>query len=178
MLALAAGAPPSEARDSLKPKIPPFVGEIIGLRDGPNPIDLTNHGPPGLVVVANHPSYGPYDYSLILVMASVKNINGGEYWQLVPVDRFAFPWRKRPGRFDVVRDSMFVEAPHDGDYDQAVVMAREPRGSEFVVTVYVASRSGRGEYYAPTVVDLVKFELAKSEASPADRTVGLEPRTD
>src|SRR5207249_4348692 len=117
------------AAAELPTTIPLFSGEVIPLHEGANTFDLTNQGPHGLVVVATYPEYFPNDHSLILVMASEKMADGvSETWGIVPVDDFKFPWR-RSRSYEFEREGMFLEYPHDGDYHQAVVFAREPEGN-------------------------------------------------
>jgi hypothetical protein len=96
-------------------------------------------------------------------MASEKMADGvSETWGIVPVDDFKFPWR-RSRSYEFEREGMFLEYPHDGEYHQAVVFAREPDGNGFTLSVYVASRAFPSEHFLPTAVDMVKLKFAKSE---------------
>ena len=83
-------------------------------------------------------------------------------WGIVPVADFKFPWR-RSRSYEFERENMFVEYPHDGEYHQAVVFAREPEGNGYSLSVYVASRALVGEHFAPSPVDVVKVQLTRTE---------------
>jgi len=151
------------AASELPTTMPHFTGEVITLHEGANTFDLTSQGPHGLVIVATYPEYFPNDHSLILTMASTKMADGvSETSEIVPVSDFKFPWR-RNRTYDFERESMFVEYPHDGEYHQAVVFAREPERNGFSLSVYVASRALVGEHFVPSPVDMVKLQLARNE---------------
>lgn len=151
------------AKEPQRPKLPPvprFAGEIIGVKNGANEIDLNGDGVPDAIFKFHNQNFNAHSWNIyIVVIHDIDDEYKIDRWETARVETSGLPKRLRFG------DESVTDAPHTGeDVIRAVVFARERVEDETIIAMYVASRHD----FRESLYDLVPVEVVRYELMPND----------